>query len=187
MSFADNLRKVRKDKNISQEELAEILNVSRQAISKWEQGVGYPEAEKLIVIARELNTSLDFLMCDEVAKSNPYEAQIQQAKSTNGTITVRSFDGKALVNCHRVFVYPLFNRLFKKKPGQPQYALFGEGEKGFFDENRHILGYYLDEESVNKEQDAIMEALSNGAVTYQLQYAAKVKVKKNFTRFLSIK
>lgn len=39
MSFADNLKQLRKEKQLSQEELAEILDVSRQAVSKWEQGV----------------------------------------------------------------------------------------------------------------------------------------------------
>ena len=37
MSFADNLKQLRKEKQLSQEELAEILDVSRQAVSKWEQ------------------------------------------------------------------------------------------------------------------------------------------------------
>ena len=41
MSFADNLKRIRKDKNLSQEELAELLKVSRQAVSKWEQGVSH--------------------------------------------------------------------------------------------------------------------------------------------------
>lgn len=39
MSFAENLKQIRKDKKLSQEELAELLGVSRQAVSKWEQGV----------------------------------------------------------------------------------------------------------------------------------------------------
>lgn len=39
MSFADNLKRVRKNHDLSQEELAKLLNVSRQALSKWEQGV----------------------------------------------------------------------------------------------------------------------------------------------------
>ena len=39
MSLADNLKRIRKERHISQEELAEELNVSRQAISKWEQGI----------------------------------------------------------------------------------------------------------------------------------------------------
>ena len=43
MSFAENLKQIRKEKNISQEKLAELLGVSRQAVSKWEQGIGYPE------------------------------------------------------------------------------------------------------------------------------------------------
>ena len=39
MSFAENLKQLRKEKQLSQEDLAEILDVSRQAVSKWEQGV----------------------------------------------------------------------------------------------------------------------------------------------------
>lgn len=39
MSFSDNLKAIRKEKNLSQEELAELLGVSRQAVSKWELGV----------------------------------------------------------------------------------------------------------------------------------------------------
>ena len=38
MSFSDNLKAIRKEKNLSQEELAELLGVSRQAVSKWESG-----------------------------------------------------------------------------------------------------------------------------------------------------
>lgn len=41
MSFAENLKKIRKEKGFSQEELAEIMNVNRQAVSKWEQGVSH--------------------------------------------------------------------------------------------------------------------------------------------------
>lgn len=65
MSFAENLKQVRKEKNLSQEELAEILDVSRQAVSKWEQGIGYPEVEKLLLMANRLNISLDSLMATE--------------------------------------------------------------------------------------------------------------------------
>lgn len=39
MGFAENLKKIRKERGLSQEELAELLKVSRQAVSKWEQGV----------------------------------------------------------------------------------------------------------------------------------------------------
>lgn len=67
MSFAENLKKIRKEKGFSQEELAEIMNVSRQAVSKWEQGIGYPEVEKLLLLSSKLNISLDSLMSEEIA------------------------------------------------------------------------------------------------------------------------
>lgn len=62
MAFADNLKAIRKTSNISQEDLAELLDVSRQAVSKWEQGIGYPEVEKLLLLSKRLNISLDDLM-----------------------------------------------------------------------------------------------------------------------------
>ena len=62
MSFGDNLRTIRKQKNISQEDLASRLNVSRQAVSKWEQNSGYPEMEKLIQLSAILEISLDYLV-----------------------------------------------------------------------------------------------------------------------------
>jgi transcriptional regulator with XRE-family HTH domain len=43
MSFGEKLKIVRKHRNVTQEELAETLSVSRQAISKWESDVGYPK------------------------------------------------------------------------------------------------------------------------------------------------
>ena len=52
MSISENLQILRKSKNMSQEELAEKLNVSRQAVSKWESGSGYPETEKIISICK---------------------------------------------------------------------------------------------------------------------------------------
>ena len=70
MAFADNLKQMRKKKGISQEELAQLLNVSRQAVSKWEQGIGYPEVEKLLILSSQLNVSLDSLMADEIINNN---------------------------------------------------------------------------------------------------------------------
>ncbi|MCR4763422.1 MAG: helix-turn-helix domain-containing protein, partial [Lachnospiraceae bacterium] len=53
MNFAENLKAIRKEQGISQEELAEMLDVSRQAVSKWESGNGYPEVEKLLIISEK--------------------------------------------------------------------------------------------------------------------------------------
>ena len=62
MSFAENLQAFRKKNGLTQEDLAELLGVSRQAVSKWEQGDGYPEVEKLLILADKLGVSLDALM-----------------------------------------------------------------------------------------------------------------------------
>ena len=62
MSFAENLKLIRKERNLSQEELAEMIDVSRQAVSKWEQGDGYPEVEKLLLLSSILNISFSLLI-----------------------------------------------------------------------------------------------------------------------------
>ena len=62
MSFGSNLQAVRKMNRLSQEELAEMLGVSRQAVSKWEIGDGYPETDKLLLLSKRLNISLDSLL-----------------------------------------------------------------------------------------------------------------------------
>lgn len=64
MKFCDKLQKIRKENNITQEELADKLGVSRQAVSKWESGMAYPDTEKLIQISKIFNISLDELIND---------------------------------------------------------------------------------------------------------------------------
>lgn len=69
MKFCDKLQKIRKENNITQEGLADKLNVSRQAVSKWESGQAYPDTEKLIQISKIFNVSLDELINDNIDKS----------------------------------------------------------------------------------------------------------------------
>ncbi len=70
MNFGENLQNLRKMSHISQEELAEKLNVSRQAISKWESNDCYPETEKLIKICEIFNCSMDTIIKGRVQKKN---------------------------------------------------------------------------------------------------------------------
>ena len=62
--LSEKLYKLRKNSGLSQEQLAEQLNVSRQAISKWEQGTAFPESEKLITISNYFGVSVDYLLKD---------------------------------------------------------------------------------------------------------------------------
>lgn len=66
MKFSDKLQKIRKENNITQEGLADKLNVSRQAVSKWESGTAYPDTEKLIQISKIFNIKIDDLINDNI-------------------------------------------------------------------------------------------------------------------------
>ncbi len=74
MAFHKNLYQLRKSSGLSQEELAEKLNVSRQTISKWELGESSPDMEKLIILSDYFQISLDELVLDrKPAQQNPPE------------------------------------------------------------------------------------------------------------------
>lgn len=65
MEFYQKLRNIRKENGMSQEDLADQLGVSRQAVSKWESGQGFPETEKLLQISSLYSVSLDYLLKDD--------------------------------------------------------------------------------------------------------------------------
>ena len=66
MALSEKLYTLRRRSGLSQEQLAERLNVSRQAISKWESGQSVPESDKLIVISDFFGVSLDYLLKENV-------------------------------------------------------------------------------------------------------------------------
>ena len=65
MNLGKKIYKLRKERGLSQEALAEIVGTTRQAISKWENDQGYPETEKLLMISNVFEVSVDFLLKDE--------------------------------------------------------------------------------------------------------------------------
>ncbi len=69
MTMGEKIAKLRKEHNLTQEQFAEIINVSRQSVSKWELGTTYPDTEKLIRISKLFDCSLDYLLKDEIEKT----------------------------------------------------------------------------------------------------------------------
>ena len=65
MEFNEKLQGLRKEKGLTQEELAEVLYVSRTAVSKWESGRGYPNIESLKDISKFFSVSIDDLLSGE--------------------------------------------------------------------------------------------------------------------------
>ena len=70
MNFADNLKKIRKEQNLSQEQIAERLGVSRQSVSKWESGQAYPEMDKMIQLCQMFNLNIDELLNQDIKELN---------------------------------------------------------------------------------------------------------------------
>lgn len=78
--LSEKLYKLRKNKGLSQEQLAEQLNVSRQAISKWEQGTAVPESEKLIAISNHFGVTVDYLLKEDTAYITNTPAEVMEEK-----------------------------------------------------------------------------------------------------------
>lgn len=68
MTLGEKIAKQRRELNYTQEQLADILGVSRQSISKWESDIAYPETDKLIKLGKLFNCSMDYLLKEEVAE-----------------------------------------------------------------------------------------------------------------------
>lgn len=66
MAFGERLQEIRRNNGMTQEEFAEQLKVSRQAVSKWESSKGYPELEKIIYICNRYHVSMSELFAEEV-------------------------------------------------------------------------------------------------------------------------
>ena len=71
MALSEKLYELRKKSGLSQEQLAEQLGVSRQAVSKWESGKAVPESDTLISISQYFNVTLDYLMKENESVSEP--------------------------------------------------------------------------------------------------------------------
>ena len=70
MNLSENLKKIRKENNLSQEQLAEKLGVSRQSVSKWESGQAYPEMDKMLQLCEMFNLNIDDLLNQDIKDIN---------------------------------------------------------------------------------------------------------------------
>lgn len=69
MTTGEKLGLLRKKKGITQEELAEVLGVSRQSVSRWERDAAFPETEKLIALSKLFECSIDLLLSNSALES----------------------------------------------------------------------------------------------------------------------
>ncbi len=115
MNFNEKLIELRKSKNLSQDELGDHIQVSRQTISKWETGQSYPDFQRLVLLSDYFGLTLDALVKDieleDVRNKNLTESQVtaiyddvQKAKSS-----LRKFKRTTYIVCGVIAgIYGLF-------------------------------------------------------------------------------
>ena len=174
MGFKDNLKAIRRENNISQEDLAEMLGVSRQAVSKWELGDGYPEVDKLILLSQKLNISLDSLLGNKVYEN----AADPEQGGFSGTIRIISPNEGVIINASKV----TRSQQLRGAKNSPKYALFASdgNDMSLWGAQNTFLAWYRDLDDVTREIVGIQDALDAGAASYTLQYS--VKCKRNLFR-----
>lgn len=102
MDFREKLQMLRKEKGYSQEQLADILGVSRQAVSKWESGTSYPETDKLIEISKLFHVSLDELLKNEINETKKANTTLNSEKENEFIKFYKKFStmiGLGVVSC----------------------------------------------------------------------------------------
>ena len=76
MKFGENLRQIRKSKKMSQEQLAEKVNVTRQSVSKWENGESYPEMNNILELCKIFNCKLNDLVHTDMSDISSLDEEI---------------------------------------------------------------------------------------------------------------
>ena len=172
MSFGENLQLIRKKNQLSQEGLAEMLGVSRQAVSKWELGEGYPEVDKLLLLSKKLNVSLDSLLGGENTRAVSDEGKASAA------IRIISPHEGVIINASKV----TRSQQFKGGKNSPKFALYASdgNDLALWGAQNTFLAWYRNLEDVTKELAELQAALDAGAASYTLQYS--VKCKQNLLR-----
>lgn len=162
MNFSEKLQLLRKSKGFTQEELAEKLNVSRQAVAKWEAGQTYPDVMNLIQISDLMNVTVDYLVKDREC------AVALQKREDNDVEELMLFRLEANVNTYAAFM----NEVDATRPDSHDFRY----EKG---------DYMYYDTYVGGEQFAGQEAVWRmGKAVYAMNYTGRVLSDKFSGNFL---
>ena len=167
MSFGEKLQAIRKKNHLTQEGLAGMLGVSRQAVSKWELGEGYPEVDKLMILSKKLNVSLDSLLGGENLPAD------FGAEKPSGKIRIFSPNEGVTIDTSRV----MRSQQFKGGKNSPKFALYASdgNDMSFWGAQNTFLAWYKNLEDITKEIDEINKAFDSGEVSYTLHHSVKCK------------
>lgn len=148
MKFGENLQKLRKEKKISQEQLAEQLGVTRQSVSKWESGVSYPEMDKLVSICKIFNCDLDSLINKDISEDlNKKEASgivknIFKEAMSYIEKTVRLFEQKSFKEIIKIIAQIILIIIIIFLFSIPFQLIEGTISNAFYLENNYISHFF---------------------------------------------
>ena len=110
----ENIKNLRKSKGLSQEELAIKLNVVRQTVSKWENGISVPDSNMLIALADELDTSVSVLLGENIQEdgSDDIKSISEKLQVINLQLAKRSMEKIKMIRWGLVLVCSLIVILF---------------------------------------------------------------------------
>lgn len=130
IEIADRLIKLRKKNGYSQEELADKLGLSRQAVSKWERAEASPDTDNLICLAKLYGVSLDELLSteddvDTIVKEQVKPESSEEKKESGSSITLEDDDGSRVVidNNHIHCLDKDGKPIDKKKYGKDRFSI----------------------------------------------------------------
>ena len=100
----ENIKALRKSKGLSQQDLADKLNVVRQTISKWEQGLSVPDSDLLIALSEALETPVSTLLGETVAEIEADEIKALSEKLEIINLQFARRKAMRLLNLHWLFI-----------------------------------------------------------------------------------
>jgi transcriptional regulator with XRE-family HTH domain len=124
MKFQEKIGRIRKEKGLSQEEMAEKLGVSRQAVAKWEAGLSYPDVDNLIALSALFQVSIDSMLKMEEDNCSTYQPKVKNVL-TDQMVT---FLCKAKKECYA----GVGNQVASSRPSSYDYR-FTEGDFTYLD------------------------------------------------------
>lgn len=95
MTFGEKIQALRKSRGWSQEQLAEQINVSRQALSKWENGTSVPDTNNVVQLAKLFGVSTDYLLLDDFVDAEKGVSNLSVEKCR--TLSIRTVIGYVLI------------------------------------------------------------------------------------------
>lgn len=108
MDFSEKLLTLRKANNLTQEQLAEKLEVSRQSVSKWESGQAAPELEKIIAISAIFNVTTDYLL--KSSEIDDLSVKTEMLEKQQQSMLIREQKQRQVLGCamYAIAIYLIF-------------------------------------------------------------------------------